>query len=76
MNLIKTIPFEFNHIQYEIRVYETGTGYLVRAYQGESYANCFIYVVEYSMNYDFMNKYGKDAYEQLIEIAQKDITNS
>lgn len=74
MKLIKEIPFDYEGISYSIKVFQTDNGYLVRAFQGDSFANCFVYEVEYSNNYNFLEKFGKEAYEQLIDIARNDIT--
>jgi hypothetical protein len=69
----KTIPFEFEGKQYEVRVVSDGFHVRIRAFLNGEPANGYIYSVDFPTTFDIMRKFQDDPVQELVNDAIKDV---
>lgn len=75
MVFVKNVPFEFEGKNYEVKIFQNGSRYTVRAFLNEVPANGYEYSVEETTNFDIWHYTDVSGVSHLIETAQADIKN-
>ena len=73
MRLLKTVMFEFEGSQYEIRIYNQAWDFKVKAYLNDSPANGYSYSANLPTAIDLNLALELDAIQYLVELAKHDI---
>jgi hypothetical protein len=79
MTVLRTVPFQFEGKNYEIRVSQEAGQICVRAYHDDKHANGYAYCVDVPTKFGFSRSkgfsQGLSAIENLIEFAKADVQN-
>jgi len=75
VELVNRIPFVFEEQEYEIRIYQDGMIFKVRAFLNEEPANGYTYEADFSTRIGLKRHFGLSAIDNLIEDAKADIRN-
>lgn len=76
MNIVDTIPFTHDDLDYEIRISFDGESYHIRAFLNNKPANGYTYSIRETTNYDIFKKFGFTGINDLVKTAKSDITSN
>lgn len=71
----KTVSFQFEGKEYEVRVAYKDGRFCVRAYLNNQLMNGYEYCVDEITDFDFLKSQGITAVDHLVEVAQSDVKN-